>query len=90
VEAQRKLISHAQTMERYFTSNGKYISSGTTCGPATTGASRYYTYADVCNSDTTFTITASPINDTSQEGDGNLSLDNTGARTSSPDGKWKN
>ena len=84
-DAQRVMVSHAQSLERYFTTNSKYTSSGTTCGPADPTDSSFYDYSVVC-SDTTFTITAAASG--SQAGDGDLTLDNTNAR--SPSEKWAN
>ena len=83
-DAQRIMISHAQSMERYFTSNGKYVSSGTTCGPSDPTATAYYTFSNSCTA-TTFTITASPVTSSGQPA-GDQTLSNTGART----GTWKN
>lgn len=86
-DAQRLMVSHAQSMERYFTTNSRYTSAAgnATCGPNNPADSASYTYANVCT-DTTFTITATAVNN--QASDGDLTLDNTGARTDAA--KWKN
>ncbi|QLG89207.1 type IV pilin protein [Chitinibacter bivalviorum] len=84
-DVQRQLTSQAQSLERYFTSNGTYVSSGTTCA-VNNETNTYYTITSVCNTPTTFTITATAITTKSQASDGDLTLDNTGART----GKWAN
>ncbi|QNM95279.1 type IV pilin protein [Chitinimonas koreensis] len=82
-DAQQTLVSQAQAMERYYTSNGQYVSSGTTCGPANPASSSYYDFSANCTA-TTFTLTATPKTTNSQKDDGNQTLDNTGART----GTW--
>lgn len=86
-DAERIMISHAQSMERYFTTNSSYTAATDTCGPAAPAASSFYTYTTACVTATkTFTITATASG--SQTSDGNLTLDNTGART--PTAKWTN
>lgn len=86
-DAQRIMVLHAQAMERYFTRNGRYTSAAGSenCGPDNPAASDFYTYANVCT-DTGFTIKAAARG--SQTADGDLSLDNTNART--PNDRWKN
>ena len=84
-DVQRVLVSHAQSLERYFTTNGRYVTTvgGTTCGVANPATTTGYTLGTVC-ADTTFTITATVVSGSSQASDGNQTLTNTGART----GKW--
>lgn len=82
-DVQRVLISHAQSLERYFTANGSYVSSGTTCGVANPATTTGYTVGTACTA-TTFTVTATVASGGSQASDGDQSLTNTGVRT----GKW--
>lgn len=87
-DAQRIMVLHAQTMERYFTSNSEYtktVGGAASCGPDAPGASAFYTYANVC-ANTSFKITATARG--SQTADGNLTLDNTNTRT--PNDRWRN
>lgn len=84
-DVQRLLIQYAQNFERYYTTNGRYVSSGTTCGVSTPNTD-YYTITATCSSATTFSISATPRSGTSQYGDGDQTLDNSGART----GAWVN
>lgn len=89
VDAQKELISHAQVMERYYTTNGKYVSAGTTCGPNDPVNNDYYTFDVTCDSATTFLITATPVVTRSQKNDGTLTLDNTGQQGGSINsGNW--
>jgi len=85
VDVQQAIVSQAQALERFFTTNGKYTSSGTTCGVADS-TNNYYTITSNCSTANQFTITATPIVGKSQASDGNITLDNTGART----GTWMN
>ena len=89
-DAQQVLSAQAQALERYFTSNGSYTSSGsTTCGvsnPTNKPANTYYTITSDCSTANAFTVTATPISGKSQASDGTLTLDNTGYRT----GTWAN
>lgn len=84
-DAQRALIEYAQSMERYFTVNGRYSTAagGTTCGGAVPKAASLYSLGCAAT-DTTFTVTAMPTTGTGQASDGNQSLTNAGVRT----GKW--
>ncbi|MCB6183561.1 prepilin-type N-terminal cleavage/methylation domain-containing protein [Leeia sp. TBRC 13508] len=82
VDGQRQLVEYSQSMERYFTANNSYVSSGTTCGVTFTDTD-FYQFTGSCTS-TTFTLTATPVSGSSQAGDGNQTIDNTGART----GTW--
>ena len=82
-DVQRVLVSHAQSLERYFSTNGSYVSSGTTCGVSTPTTTTGYTLGTACTA-TTFTVTATVVSGGSQASDGNQTLSNTGART----GTW--
>ncbi|QZA81340.1 type IV pilin protein [Deefgea piscis] len=84
-DVQQMLSSQAQALERYFTSNGRYTSSGTTCGVSNL-SNTYYTITSDCSTANVFTVTATPISGKSQASDGTLTLDNTGYRT----GTWAN
>lgn len=89
-DAQREVVSYAQSLERWFTTNGTYLdSAGTACGVAYSGATQYYGVAGACAA-TTFTITATPVTSGPQSSDGTLTLDQTGARGGSVNsGNWK-
>ncbi|MBE9609749.1 type IV pilin protein [Chitinilyticum piscinae] len=84
-DVQKELTSHAQDLERYFSTNGRYTSSGTTCG-ISDPVSSYYTITTSCATANEFTITASPIAGKSQSADGDQTLSSSGAKT----GKWSN
>lgn len=86
VDVQREIVSHAQALERYFTTNGSYVSSGTTCGVADPAINKHYTVTTTCSSATAFSIKASPSVTGPQSGDGDLTVDQSGART--PTDKW--
>lgn len=89
-DVQRQLVERAQTLERYFTANGRYVTvaGGTTCGGADP-TSDQYAIASACT-DTTFTITATPVSSGSQATDGTQTLTQSGARGGSVDnGNWK-
>lgn len=83
-DAQRLLLQYAQAFERYYTTNGKYVSSGTTCGIAPENTD-YYTITATCSTSSSFLLTASPKTGTTQAGDGDQEIDNTGKRTA---GTW--
>jgi type IV pilus assembly protein PilE len=88
-DVQRILVVHAQSMERFYTTNGKYVSSGTDCGIEDPVNTAYYTFAVACNSEATFLITATPVVTKSQKDDGTQTLDNTGAQGGSVNnGNW--
>jgi type IV pilus assembly protein PilE len=78
-DAQQTLSSHAQALERYYTTNGRYVTAagGTTCGVAAGAATASYTFSATC-ADNTFTVTATPVSGSGQAGDGTLWLKNTG------------
>ncbi|WP_084282490.1 type IV pilin protein [Deefgea rivuli] len=84
-DVQQTITSQAQAFERYFTSNGRYTSTGTTCAVANS-SNTYYTITSDCSTANTFTVTATPITGKSQANDGTITLTNTGART----GTWIN
>jgi type IV pilus assembly protein PilE len=92
-DAQRLMVEHGQSLERYFTANGRYATTagGTTCGGTAPTAPANLPYALTCAVNATtgvYTITATVTSGSSQAADGNLTLDSTGART--PSAKWKN
>lgn len=89
-DAQRELVSYAQQLERWFSTNGTYLNgAGTACGVAYGGASAHYGVVGACTA-TTFTITATPVSGTSQAADGTQTLDEKGTRDGSVDsGNWK-
>jgi type IV pilus assembly protein PilE len=81
--AQGDLMSFANAMERYFTTNGTY--TGATAATVYSaqspidGSTAYYTLSvSVPAGGTTYTLMATPVN--AQAGNGKLELDNTGAR----------
>lgn len=89
-DAQRAMVEYAQSMERYFTANGRYTTTAgstgaNTCGGAAPVAVSLYAITCSTASDTTFTITATPTTGSAQASDGNQTLTNTGAKT----GVWK-
>jgi type IV pilus assembly protein PilE len=89
-DVQQKLVSHAQALERYYSTNGKYVETagGTTCGIATLPTDTYYTLTVAC-ADNTFTITATPVTTSMQKNDGIQTLNNAGIKNGDvKDGKW--
>lgn len=90
VDVQRELVSYAQQLERWFSTNGTYLNAaGTACGVAYGGAATHYGVVGACAA-TTFTITATPVSGTTQAADGTQTLTETGARGGSVDsGNWK-
>ncbi len=86
-EAMAALTQAAQALERYKTANN-FRYTGATLGAAgvftnqvpVDGSSAYYTLT-LGTTNTTYVLTATPVAGTSQAGDGNLTLDNTGARS---------
>lgn len=85
-DAQRVMVEWAQAMERYYTANGSYA-NGANCGVAQPSTVSMYGIACSLPAGGGFLLTATPTSSTAQAGDGNLTLDNTGART--PTSKWK-
>lgn len=95
-DIQQKMVSYAQALERYYSTNGRYVTaaSGTTCGVATPSdadSTRYYTWSVKASSsgtsgcaDNAFYISVTPVTGSTQVGDGDQALDQTGAKT----GKW--
>lgn len=83
-DVQRTMVEQAQILERYFTANGRYVTTagGSTCGGTAPNWPSSYGVNTVC-ADTTFTITATP---TASQGGANQVLTHTGART--PAGDW--
>ena len=85
-EAQAELVKWGQAMERYYSTNGSYTSSGTTCNTVgKPGDTAFYTFTSACNPASTYTLTAGPKAGSLVEHDGNQTLDNTGAKT----GTWQ-
>lgn len=84
-DVQGTLVQEAQMLERYYTTNGRYVTSasGTTCA-GTRSSNTFYTISCV-GTDSTFTLTATPVVGGPQASDGNQTLSNTGART----GTWR-
>ena len=92
VDVQQRLVSYVQALERYYSTNGRYVTAagGTTCGvatPADAESTRYYAYVVMAVSggaagcaENTFFVTATPVPGLSQEGNGDQTLDHTGAR----------
>jgi type IV pilus assembly protein PilE len=90
-DAEGALMGFANAMERYFTVNGTYTAAA--AGGADTGAptvfatqapvdgsDKYYNLTIQAATDTTYTLRATPIANSAQDGDGYLELDQTGAR----------
>ena len=89
-DIQLKMVSYAQALERYYTTNGRYTSSGTTCGvstPSSADDTRYYTWtvkatssgAAGCAADTFFVL-VTPVAGSTQAGNGDQTFDHTGAK----------
>lgn len=91
VDVQRELLSYSQSMERYYTANGRYVTltGGNVCGatlPVNTG---FYTFQASNCADNTFTVTATPVNTSSQNNDGTQTLNHQGIRGGSVNsGNW--
>lgn len=89
-DVQRQMVSRAQELERYFSTNGRYstAASGTTCG-GTDPTNTNYTIATACT-DSTFTITATPGSSGPQAADGTQTLAQDGTRGGSVNsGNWR-
>lgn len=89
-DVQRQVVTRAQDLERYFSTNGMYVTAagGATCG-GSDPASAHYAIATACT-DTTFTITATPGSSGPQASDGTQTLTQSGARGGSvSSGNWK-
>lgn len=87
-DAQRSMVEYMQSLERYFTANGRYATAaaGATCGGTAPGNPNMYTLScAVGTGDGVATITATATS--AQSGDGDLTLSSTGAK--GPSGKWK-
>lgn len=90
-DVQRQLVERSQTLERYFTANGRYVTvaGGNACGGGADPTNDFYAVATVCT-DTTFTITATPGGSGLQAADGTQTLTQSGARGGSVNnGSWK-
>jgi type IV pilus assembly protein PilE len=88
-DAKGAMMGFAQAMERHFTANNTYLGAG--AGGADTGApgvfpteapidgnTKFYDLTISAATANTFTLRATPKN--GQAGDGNLEIDNTGAK----------
>jgi type IV pilus assembly protein PilE len=87
--AQAHLMDLAQAEAQYFADSRTYANSVTALNvPTPTAVSDKYTITFSVPDTTppTFTISAVPKTGTMQDGDGTLTIDNTGAR--GPAGKW--
>lgn len=88
--AQGHLLDIAQQQQQYLIDNRAYAGAVADLNGMTTpgSVSKYYTITIVANGGPppTFTITASPRAGTSQAGDGDLTINNTGTKT--PADKW--
>ncbi|WP_153109276.1 type IV pilin protein [Propionivibrio limicola] len=85
-DAQAYLMDVAQRQQQYFTDNRSYAGDVATLNAAAPSSiTPYYTIAIVTGATPpSFSVTATAIG--TQLADGNLSIDNTGAKT--PSGKW--
>lgn len=97
-DAKSALLSFSQSMERHFTVNNTYLGAG--AGGADTGApaifpteapldgsAKYYDLTINAATLTTYTLRATPKN--AQAGDGNLEIDNTGAKRWNGNAGWE-
>lgn len=99
-DAQRVLINYAQSLERYYSVNGRYTKDATKndCGVDVPDDTKYYTFAvttkDAADAkagcdNNTFMVTATPVEGGSQASDSTLTLDNTNLKSGSvANGKW--
>lgn len=104
-DAQGALTQLSNAMERVFTENNTYmplvggVPTAPTLGsgagaifPSQTpldGAKKYYNLSISAITANTYTLRATPITGTSQAADGNLELDNTGAKRWGALNSWK-
>lgn len=96
VDAQRILVSYTQSLERYYSTAGRYVTTvgGNTCGVALSETSAYYDLAVFTTSaastagcaEGTYYVRAVPKSSSSQAGFGSEAIDQTGAKT----GNWSN
>lgn len=92
--AQAFLMDIASREKQYLLDARSYTANWSTTGTpnlgmsAPTDVSKYYTITVAVTATPTFTITAAPITGTAQEGDGNLTLDDTGAKTHGTASSW--
>jgi type IV pilus assembly protein PilE len=87
--AQAYLLNLAQAQAQYFADAHEYAGTPTALSlPVPAEVASYYTVAIDAQAGPppSFTITAKPILGTRQAGDGNLTIDNSGART--PSNLW--
>jgi type IV pilus assembly protein PilE len=98
---QSQLIELANLQEKIFLNSGAYSASvskayngtaaaanglGVTSGTSTDG--KYTLSVTVGNPATTFTLTATPVSGSMQDGDGTVSIDQSFSKTSSKYGAW--
>lgn len=94
VDVQRILINYTQSLERYYSTAGRYVTAagGNTCGVSLSATSQYYDLAVFTTSaastagcsDGTYYVRAVPKTGTSQADFGTEAIDETGAKT----GNW--
>ncbi|MFZ6750561.1 type IV pilin protein [Undibacterium sp. Ren11W] len=84
-DVQQIIEAHAQALERYYSTNGRYVTTatGTTCGATAPSDTSNYTFSVTCAANT-FSITSTPVVGSMQAADGAQSLSSSGART----GTW--
>ncbi len=96
-DAQRELLTYAQSLERWYSVNGSYITTAAGAGPndcgvaaPTTGPSiPYYAFTVTTNAAgatagcaaNAFVVRATPVAGSSQAADGWISLDNTNLKS---------
>ncbi|RDX37555.1 type IV pilin protein [Kangiella sp. HD9-110m-PIT-SAG07] len=89
-DAMGALLSAAQAVERYKAANNFSYNGASlpfTQVPAD-GGTAYYTLAIVTPTARTYTITATPVAGSSQDGDGALTINESGAKTWNGNGCW--
>ena len=93
-DAKGVLMGAANSMERFFTSNGNYTgavegSNGVADQAPETGAANYDISVNV-DTPSSYTLTATPVAGRGMDGDGTLTLSSTGARTWGAKNCWEN
>lgn len=94
-EAQAALLSFANTMERYYTTNGSYLGAAASGVPTIfptqaplDGGRPYYNLTVPVLTATTYTLQAAPIAGTSQAGDGNVQITSAGVKSWNGQNCW--
>jgi type IV pilus assembly protein PilE len=92
-DAKGVLMGAANSMERYFTSNSNYTgavegSNGVADQAPETGAANYRIAVNV-DTPSSYILTATPVAGRGMDGDGNLTLSSTGARTWGANNCWE-